>query len=118
MLLLPVVFAVAGYVFWRSPGPLRRVREEIPASQAAVAGVLVAMVLGFALNDSGIAVPAVMIGVLSASLVFLVVRLHEADAPRAGPTSVRASEDRPAPRSAPADDRQPVGAASGPSTVP
>jgi hypothetical protein len=31
-------------------------------------------VLGFALNDSGIAVPGVLIGVVNAALVYLMVR--------------------------------------------
>jgi hypothetical protein len=73
-LMVPLILAGLGYLFWKAPGILRRVGEEVPAERAALAGMLVAMFLGFAVNDSGIAVPGVMLGVLNASLVYLVLR--------------------------------------------
>jgi hypothetical protein len=73
-LMVPLILAALGYLFWKAPGILRRVGEEVPAERAALAGMLVAMFLGFAVNDSGIAVPGVMLGVLNASLVYLVLR--------------------------------------------
>lgn len=76
-LMLPVVFAFVGYLFWRAPGALRRVHESVPTERAALAGLLVAMFLGFALNDSGIAVPGVMLGVVNASLVYMLMRTNE-----------------------------------------
>jgi hypothetical protein len=75
-LMLPVVFASVALVFWRSPGRLRTIQERIPEERAAVAGLLTAMVLGFALNDSGIAVPGMMLGVVSASLIHLMFRVE------------------------------------------
>ncbi|MDQ2678228.1 MAG: hypothetical protein M3Y51_05745, partial [Actinomycetota bacterium] len=45
--------------------------------RAALAGLLTAMVLGFALNDSGISVPGMMIGVANASLVHLLLRVDD-----------------------------------------
>ena len=72
--MVPLILAGLGYLFWKAPGILRRVGEEVPAERAALAGMLVAMFLGFAVNDSGIAVPGVMLGVLNASLVYLVLR--------------------------------------------
>jgi hypothetical protein len=83
-LMLPAVFLFVGFVFWKAPWRLRRISEEIPEERAALAGLLVAMVLGFALNDSGIAVPAIMMGVASASLIHLMLRVDdipERDAP-------------------------------------
>ena len=59
-------------VAWRAPGPLRWVRAGNPGLDAALVGVLVAGVLGFAVNDSGIAVPWVMLGVANTSVVYLV----------------------------------------------
>ena len=53
------------------PGAARAIRDAIPES---LAGLLVVGFLGFALNDSGIAVPGVMIGVVNAALVYLMVR--------------------------------------------
>jgi hypothetical protein len=75
-LMLPVVFASVALVFWRSPGRLRTIQERIPEERAAVAGLITAMVLGFALNDSGIAVPGMMLGVVSASLIHLLFRVE------------------------------------------
>ena len=56
-----------------APGRLRRLRDE-PALRTALPGLGVAGVLGFALNDSGIAVPGMMLGVVGASLAYLLVR--------------------------------------------
>jgi hypothetical protein len=75
-LMLPVVFASVALVFWRSPGRLRTIQDRIPEERAAVAGLITAMVLGFALNDSGIAVPGMMLGVVSASLIHLLFRVE------------------------------------------
>jgi len=74
-LMLPLVFAFIAYVFWRAPWRLRTIAERIPEERAAVAGLITAMVLGFALNDSGIAVPGIMLGVVSASLIHLMLRI-------------------------------------------
>jgi hypothetical protein len=74
-LMLPLVFAFIAYVFWRAPWRLRTIAERIPEERAAVAGLLTAMVLGFALNDSGIVVPGIMLGVASASLIHLMLRV-------------------------------------------
>ncbi|MDZ7733509.1 MAG: hypothetical protein U5R31_10780 [Acidimicrobiia bacterium] len=74
-LMLPVVIAFVAYLFWRAPSRLRRIQEAIPQERAAVAGLIAAMVLGFALNDSGIAVPGMMLGVTNAALVHLVIRV-------------------------------------------
>jgi hypothetical protein len=89
-LMLPVVFASVALVFWRSPGRLRTIQERIPEERAAVAGLLTAMVLGFALNDSGIAVPGMMLGVVSASLIHLMFRVEV-------PVSEATSVERSAP---------------------
>lgn len=74
-LMLPLVFAAVAFVFWWAPWRLRTVARRIPEERAAVAGLIVAMVLGFALNDSGIAVPGIMLGVISAALINLLLRV-------------------------------------------
>ena len=87
-LMVPLVFAFIAFMIWWAPWRLRSIGERIPEERAAVAGLLTAMVLGFALNDSGISVPGMMIGVANASLVFLVVRIDEelpADEPAGAP---------------------------------
>ena len=76
-LMLPLVFAAVAFVFWWAPWRLRTIAERIPEERAAVAGLIVAMVLGFALNDSGISVPGIMLGVVSASLMNLLLRVDD-----------------------------------------
>jgi hypothetical protein len=48
-------------VMLRAQGPLRSVLPRYPRIRAALAGLLLAGVLGFALNDSGVAVPAMLL---------------------------------------------------------
>lgn len=98
-LMLPLVFASVMVVFWRSPWRLQTIRRRVPEERAAVAGLLTAMVLGFALNDSGIAVPGMMLGVASASLIHLMFRVEPAehDSPVGG--------TEPSGRSGPAEDQ-------------
>lgn len=80
ILMLPLVFAFIAFLMWRAPWRLRTIRERIPQERAAVAGLITAMVLGFALNDSGISVPGLMLGVANAALVNLLLRV-DADLP-------------------------------------
>ncbi|CAN5459575.1 hypothetical protein BH10ACT3_BH10ACT3_01380 [soil metagenome] len=76
-LMLPVVFVFIAFLFWKAPWRLRTIAERIPQERAAVAGLITAMLLGFALNDSGIAVPGMMLGVVSASLIHLMLRVDD-----------------------------------------
>ncbi|MCC6340369.1 MAG: hypothetical protein IT197_10395 [Acidimicrobiia bacterium] len=98
-LMLPVVFLFLAYLVYRAPGRLRTLQDRIPELRAALAGLLVVGVLGFALNDSGISIPAIMLGVLDGVLVFLLARewlvfgddpLLDAPAPTPAPTPVPA----------------------------
>lgn len=73
ILMVPVVFAFVLYLIWKAPGRLHRIQELIPQERASLYGFTVVAVLGFALNDSGIAIPGVMLGVLNASLVYLLL---------------------------------------------
>jgi hypothetical protein len=76
-LMLPLVFAFVAFLIWWAPWRLRTIAERIPQERAAVGGLLTAMVLGFALNDSGISVPGIMLGVVNASLVHLLLRVDD-----------------------------------------
>lgn len=69
--MVPIALGFVVYLLWRAPGQVRLVRDTIPE---ALGGLAVVGFLGFALNDSGIAVPGVMLGVVNASLVYLTVR--------------------------------------------
>jgi hypothetical protein len=71
----------AGFLAWRAPGRARDVREHLPELQAGLAGLGIAGVIGYAVNDSGIAVPGVMVAALIPAAAYLVARLGS-DAPR------------------------------------
>jgi NAD/NADP transhydrogenase beta subunit len=83
--MVPLALILAVYLLWRAPGAARAIRGAIPES---LAGLLVVGVLGFALNDSGIAVPGVLLGVVNAALVYLMVKGLPSAAPEAVPASV------------------------------
>jgi hypothetical protein len=69
--MVPIALCFVVYLLWKAPGSARSIRETLPEVLGALA---VVGFLGFALNDSGIAVPGVMLGVVNASLVYLTVR--------------------------------------------
>ena len=74
--MVPVALGFIVYLLWRAPGHVLVIRETIHES---LPGLAVVGFLGFALNDSGIAVPGVMLGVVNASLVYLAVRTDPAE---------------------------------------
>jgi hypothetical protein len=63
------------YLVYRSHGPLRVVRDRIPELTASLAGLGIVVVLGTLLNDSGIAITGMMLGVLVPVLVVLCLRV-------------------------------------------
>jgi hypothetical protein len=113
-LMVPMVFAFVAYLFWRAPWRLRRIQETIPQERAAVAGLITAMVLGFALNDSGIAVPGMMLGVANAALVHLVLRVGSEPEWEGGDDAGADGADRDVKRAGvPADARELTGSSRG-----
>ncbi len=73
-----VVLALIGalaVVATRRHGLLADVQAKAPGLRACLRGSLVLAVLGFALNDSGIAVPAMMIGVVAPWLLLVTLRV-------------------------------------------
>ena len=69
--MVPIALGFIVYLLWKAPGKVRAIRDTVPES---LGGLAVVGFLGFALNDSGIAVPGIMLGVVNASLVYLTVR--------------------------------------------
>jgi hypothetical protein len=59
---------------------MRGLTQRIPPLSASLVGFAILAVLGFALNDSGIAIPAVMVGVLAPVLIVLTLRAIPDDA--------------------------------------
>jgi hypothetical protein len=73
----------------RAPERLRAVTRRIPEWRPAWIAFIVLAVLGYALNDSGITVPGVMLAVFVPTLVFLLAYVASptpAAEPRAAPT--------------------------------
>lgn len=77
-LFVPVGMSV-GLVWWRARDRARRVLAAVPTATAVLPGLVLAAVLGYALNDSGIAVPAAMLATLVPTVVFVAVRLPGLD---------------------------------------
>ncbi len=73
-LMVPAALAFVAYLVYRSPSSLGEIQRRLPELRVALAGILVAGLLGFALNDSGIAVPGMILGVLNPALVYLSAR--------------------------------------------
>ena len=72
-----VVIAVAiGALFLarRAPERFRTLNRRLPALGAVLPGVLVGTVLGYAVNDSGVAVPGMMLAIAIPGIVYLVSR--------------------------------------------
>jgi len=83
-LLIPVGLAFLLFLAWRSREFLQRLQDRIPGVQAFMVGGLIVATLGLAVNDSGVAIPAMMFGVALPYLTYLVLRTASAPA-RMGP---------------------------------
>jgi hypothetical protein len=66
-----VVLLLVAYLWFVAPRSLRPVVREIRTAKATTIAFLVVAVLGFALNDSGIAIPGMMVAVVESTLVVL-----------------------------------------------
>ncbi|HEX4778568.1 MAG TPA: hypothetical protein VFW74_17470 [Acidimicrobiia bacterium] len=67
---------------WSAPRWLDAIEARVPTLRAVLVALLVLLVLGVALKDSGIAVPGMMLGVANAALVFLAARFALRPSPR------------------------------------
>jgi hypothetical protein len=72
--IIPVAILFFGFLVWKRTGLLRSLEERLPGLRACLVGALVAGFLGFALNDSGVAVPAMMLAVVLPYVTYLVIR--------------------------------------------
>ncbi|MGH9049826.1 MAG: hypothetical protein ACRDY4_08865 [Acidimicrobiia bacterium] len=75
MWMVPIAFGLVAWLVWKTPERLRALDHRIPQLRAAMTGFAIVAVLGFALNDTGIAVPAVMLAVANSVLIALVASL-------------------------------------------
>jgi hypothetical protein len=72
--LVPAALVFLAYLAWGSSARLAKIRATAPELRPALVGVLVAGALGFAVNDSGIAVPGMILGVVNPVFVYLSLR--------------------------------------------
>ena len=72
--LLPVVAAAAAYLFVRPPVGLRRALQAAPDWRHGLLAVSLASLVGFLLNDSGAAVPALALGLALPATAAVVAR--------------------------------------------
>jgi len=73
MMVIPMVL-FAAFLVWRSPARLQAVFQSFPELRAALYALLVAGVLGYAVNDSGVAVPGMMLAVVNPAVAYLLLR--------------------------------------------
>jgi len=72
--MLPIALVLALWLIYRAQDRLRAVVDAVPEIRAGAVGLAIVAVLGWALNDSGIAIPGIMIAIAIATLVWLLVR--------------------------------------------
>ena len=68
---LPVVGVLIWYLWRLHGGRIRPLFRSVPAIRQTMLALAVVAVLGYALNDSGVAIPAVMALVFECALVFV-----------------------------------------------
>ena len=73
LLVVIIVLAFVAYLYNRHRDRLRAITDWVPELQASFIGFAILSVLGFALNDSGIAVPGMMLSVLNPAIIVLLV---------------------------------------------
>src|SRR5262249_3393105 len=72
MLAIGILFAI--YLLWRGRRRLYALLAAVPPMRASLIGFAVLIVLGYAVNDSGVAIPGVMLVVFVATMVGLLTR--------------------------------------------
>lgn len=73
-LIIPVALAFFLFLAVRPPGRLQALQRDVPGLRACFVGGLVTGLLAFAVNDSGVAIPAMMLAVLLPYITFLLTR--------------------------------------------
>jgi hypothetical protein len=92
MLVIGVLFAA--YLWWRGRPRVQALLNDVPELRASLVGFTVLTVIGYALNDSGVAIPAITLYVFVAAMAGVLVRREGPDQPAtaaASTDSVRAA---------------------------
>jgi hypothetical protein len=80
-IVIPAAVAFLGFLIWRPPRSLRTLLGDLPGLRACLVATLITGVIAAILNDSGIAIPAVMLTLLLPYLGYLVLRSVPAPQP-------------------------------------
>ena len=81
--LIPIGLVFLGYLWWTRSARVRELVHATPVIAHTLVAFALTAVLGYALNDSGIAIPALMLLVLECAAAYLVAaRLDEPVVPR------------------------------------
>jgi hypothetical protein len=78
--LVPVALAFLAFLALRRNGFLDELQRRVPGVRPCLLSALVVGVLGFALNDSGVAVPAMMFGIVLPWVTWLLLATETSDA--------------------------------------
>lgn len=74
--LVPPLLIFVGWLLMHPPGRWQRIQERYPSLQAGIVGGLILSVIGFAANDSGIVVPAVVLSMLVPAVLIVYLLLE------------------------------------------
>ena len=80
-LVLPITLILVYWLVKRAPARLRAVDVAVPEGRIGGIGLAIVAVLGYALNDSGVAIPGVMLVIAIAAFVWLLVRFEPGTLP-------------------------------------
>ncbi len=88
-LVLIVVVVLAGLFLWlRPPRPLTAVLEHVPTLRPVSVSLAILILLSYGLNDSGLAIPAIMLALVTATASYVLVDEHSDDGGATNPVEV------------------------------
>ena len=94
--LIPIVLAFLAYLWWTRSARVRELCPTTPVIAHTLVAFALTAVLGYALNDSGIAIPALMVLVLECAAAFVVAaRLDESNPAYARSAERRSPDNQP-----------------------
>ena len=94
---IPAAFGFLAFLIWRPPRFLRNLFVHVPGMRACVVGVLATGVIGGLVNDSGIAIPAIMLTLLLPHAAYVIVEADIGRSSASGESGIAAPEpDEPA----------------------
>lgn len=88
-IMLPIALLLLLWLVRRAPERAGAIRNAVPGARVALIAFGVLAVLGYAFNDSGIAIPGAMLVVLVGAIVWLLASVEPAPEPKPAPRSKR-----------------------------